>query len=181
MTKIDENTVATVHYTGTFPDSGEMFDTSRQGEPLTFLVGHRQMIPGFEREIMGAEAGETRSFTLEPEDAYGHPSDALIQEVPRSMFPADMPIDLGMMLMSDAGPFRIIAITDTNIKCDFNPPMAGKILHFDVEVVGVRPADESEIAHGHVHGPGGVQHVSEKTTEDSNPSCNIDKSCCGSD
>ena len=89
---------------------------------------------------MGAEAGDSRSFTLEPEDAYGHPSDALIQEVPRSMFPADMPIDLGMMLMSDAGPFRIIAITDTNIKCDFNPPMAGKILHFDVEVVGVRAA-----------------------------------------
>jgi FKBP-type peptidyl-prolyl cis-trans isomerase SlyD len=181
LTTIDVNTVATVHYTGTFPDSGEMFDTSRQGDPLTFLVGHRQMIPGFEREIMGAKTGESRSFTLEPEDAYGHPSDALVQEVPRSMFPEGMPIDLGMMLMSDAGPFRIVAITDSTIKCDFNPPMSGKILHFDVEVVGVRAADESEIAHGHVHGPGGVQHDSEKTNEDSNPSCKIDKSCCGSD
>ena len=181
LTTIDVNTVVTVHYTGTFPDSGEMFDTSRQGDPLTFLVGHRQMIPGFEREIMGAKTGESRSFTLEPEDAYGHPSDALVQEVPRSMFPEGMPIDLGMMLMSDAGPFRIVAITDSTIKCDFNPPMSGKILHFDVEVVGVRTADESEIAHGHVHGPGGVQHDSEKTNEDSNPSCKIDKSCCGSD
>jgi|TARA_B100001741_G_C16506278_1_gene577293 FKBP-type peptidyl-prolyl cis-trans isomerase SlyD len=181
LTTIDVNTVVTVHYTGTFPDSGEMFDTSRQGDPLTFLVGHRQMIPGFEREIMGAKTGESRSFTLEPEDAYGHPSDALVQEVPRSMFPEGMPIDLGMMLMSDAGPFRIVAITDSTIKCDFNPPMSGKILHFDVEVVGVRAADESEIAHGHVHGPGGVQHDSEKTNEDSNPSCKIDKSCCGSD
>ena len=94
-----------------------MFDTSRQGEPLTFLVGLADdtVLKG---RLIGAEAGETRSFTLEPEDAGGHPSDALIQEVPRSMFPTDMPIDLGMMLMSDAGPFRIIAITDTNIKCD---------------------------------------------------------------
>ena len=88
MTAIENNTVASVHYTGTFPDSGETFDSSRGGEPLTFLVGHKQMIPGFEREILGASAGETRSFTLEPEDAYGHPSDALIHDVPRSMFRA---------------------------------------------------------------------------------------------
>ena len=181
MTEIENDTVVTVHYTGTFPDSGQMFDTSKGGEPLTFLVGHRGMIPGFERGLMGAKAGDERSFTLEPEDAYGHPSEALVQEVPREMFPAEMPIDLGMMLMSDAGPFRIVAITDSKVKCDFNPPMAGKTLHFDVEVIGVRPADESEISHGHVHGPGGVQHESEKTTEGSNPSCNIDKSCCGSD
>ena len=84
---------------------------------------------------MGAKTGDSRSFTLEPEDAYGHPSDALVQEVPREMFPEEMPLDLGMMLMSDAGPFRIVAITDSQIKCDFNPPMAGKTLHFEVEVV----------------------------------------------
>ena len=173
MTKIDANTVAAVHYTGTFPDSGEMFDTSREGEPLTFLVGHRQMIPGFEREIMGAEEGDSRSFTLEPEDAYGHPSDELIQEVPSSMFPEDMPLDLGMMLMSDAGPFRIVAITDSTVKCDFNPPMAGKTLHFDVEIVTVRPASEEEIAHGHVHGPGGHDH-----DESSKSGCCDDDSCC---
>ena len=92
MTTIAENTVASVHYTGTFPDSGDEFDSSRNGDPLTFLVGHKGMIPGFEREIMGASAGDTRSFTLEPEDAYGHPSDELIQEVPRGMFPEDMPV-----------------------------------------------------------------------------------------
>jgi|TARA_B100001996_G_C18587657_1_gene564808 FKBP-type peptidyl-prolyl cis-trans isomerase SlyD len=173
MTKIEANTVATVHYTGTFPDSEETFDTSIGGDPLVFLVGHKQMIPGFEREIMGAKTGDTRSFTLEPEDAYGHPTEALIQEVPRGMFPEDMPLDLGMMLMSDAGPFRIVAITETAVKCDFNPPMAGKTLHFEVEVIDVRVAEESEVAHGHVHGPGGVDH-----DEQPKSNCCDDDTCC---
>ena len=158
MTTVENNTVASVHYTGTFPDSGEEFDTSRSGEPLTFLVGHKGMIPGFEREMLGAAVGESRTFTLEPEDAYGFPSDELIQEVPREMFPADMPLDLGTMLMSDAGPLRIVAITESTVRCDFNNPMAGKTLHFEVEVMEVRAATEDELAHGHAHGPGGHHH-----------------------
>tara|TARA_B110000438_G_scaffold269125_2_gene285251 strand:+ start:256 stop:795 length:540 start_codon:yes stop_codon:yes gene_type:complete len=158
MTKIENDTVASVHYTGTFPDSGDEFDSSRDGDPLTFLVGHKGMIPGFEREILGAAVGDSRSFTLEPEDAYGHPSDDHVQEVPREMFPEEMPLDLGMTLMSDAGPFRIVAITDDTVRCDFNSPMAGKTLHFEVEIVEVRAATEDELAHGHAHGPGGHHH-----------------------
>ena len=158
MTKIENDTVASVHYTGTFPDSGEEFDSSRGGDPLTFLVGHKGMIPGFEREILGATVGDSRSFTLEPEDAYGHPSDEMVAEVPRDQFPEEMPLDLGMTLMSDAGPFRIVAITDDTVRCDFNSPMAGKTLHFEVEIVEVRAATEDELAHGHAHGPGGHHH-----------------------
>ena len=176
MTTIEDNTVASVHYTGTFPDSGEEFDSSRNGEPLTFLVGHRGMIPGFEREMKGATVGDTRSFTLEPEDAYGHPTEELIQEVPREMFPEDMPIDLGMMLMSDAGPLRIVAITDSTVRCDFNNPMAGKSLHFEVEVMEVRAATEDEIAHGHVHGPGGHHHHEHEQSHDG-----PEKGGCGND
>ncbi len=172
MTAVNKDTVARVHYTGTFPDSGEMFDTSREGEPLTFLVGHKGMIPGFEREIMGAEVGDTRTFTLEPEDAYGHPTDELVQEVPREMFPKEMPLDLGMMLMSDAGPFRIVAITDETVRCDFNNPMAGKTLHFEVEIMEVRDATEDELAHGHAHGPGGHEHDAPKSD------CCDDSGCC---
>ena len=175
MTTIAENTVASVHYTGTFPDSGDEFDSSRKGDPLTFLVGHKGMIPGFEREIMGASAGDTRSFTLEPEDAYGHPSDELIQEGPRGMFPEDMPIDLGMMLMSDAGPLRIVAITESTVRCDFNNPMAGKTLHFEIEVMEVRAATDEEISHGHVHGPGGHHHHEPEAENDSG--CGND-GCC---
>ena len=63
---LKENSVASVHYTGTLPDSGEVFDSSEGRDPLTFLVGHRQMIPGFEEEMMGASVGERREFTLTP-------------------------------------------------------------------------------------------------------------------
>ena len=94
------------------------------------------------------------------------------------MFPEDMPIDLGMMLMSDAGPLRIVAITDETVRCDFNNPMAGKTLHFEVEVVEVRAATPDELLHGHVHGPGGVDHgtaepkpTAEPKTEDCGDGC----------
>ena len=176
MTTIEQDTVASVHYTGTFPDSGEEFDSSREGDPITFLVGHKGMIPGFEREVMGAEVGDTRSFTLEPEDAYGVPSDEMVQEVPRDMFPEEMPLDLGMMLMSDAGPFRIVAITEDTVRCDFNHPMAGKTLHFEIEVMDVRAATDEELAHGHVHGPGGHHHHPEPEGEKSD-GCG-DDDCC---
>ena len=177
MTKIQNDTVASVHYTGTFPDSGEEFDSSRGGDPLSFLVGHKGMIPGFERELVDSEAGDTRSFTLEPEDAYGHPTEELIQEVPREMFPEEMPLELGMMLMSDAGPFRIVAITDTTVRCDFNPPMAGKTLHFEVEVMEVRAATEDELSHGHVHGPGGHHHHEDEHSHDEKGGCGGDCNC----
>ena len=72
--------------------------------------------------------------------------------------------------MSDAGPFRIVAITDSQVKCDFNPPMAGKTLHFEVEVVEVRVATDDEVAHGHVHGPGDVQHEVSKA-DSCGPGC----------
>ena len=178
MTTLENNTVASVHYTGTFPDSGEEFDTSRSGEPLTFLVGHKGMIPGFEREMLGAAVGESRTFTLEPEDAYGFPSDELIQEVPREMFPADMPLDLGTMLMSDAGPLRIVAITESTVRCDFNNPMAGKTLHFEVEVMEVRAATEDELSHGHAHGPGGHHHHHEHDHAETEKDDCSDTDCC---
>ena len=79
MLEIKNNTVARVHYTGTLPDSGEVFDSSLEKEPLAFLVGHKQMIPGFERELMGAKTGDKVEFTLSPEDAYGpHNPDAVL-------------------------------------------------------------------------------------------------------
>lgn len=156
MTTIQENKIASVHYTGTFPDSGDVFDSSREGQPLPFLVGHKNMIPGFEAALMGAAVGETREFTLGPEEAYGELDETRVADLPREQFPTEIPLELGMQLMSDIGPFRIVGITDDQVKCDFNHPMAGKTLHFEVEVVDVRDATEEELAHGHAHGPGGA-------------------------
>ena len=84
--KIEKNTIASVHYTGTLPESGETFDSSEGRDPLTFLVGHGQMIPGFEAELMGAKVGDKKTFTLSPDKAYGPRDDAAILQIPRAQF-----------------------------------------------------------------------------------------------
>ena len=154
MSVVELNAVATVHYTGTLPGSGEVFDTSEGRDPLTFLVGHKQMIPGFEEELMGAEKGERRTFTLEPERAYGQKMEEAIQTIQKDMF-GDIEPEVGMTLMSDVGPFNVTAVEGDTITVDFNHKLAGETLEFSVEVVDVRPASEEELSHGHAHGPNG--------------------------
>ena len=157
MSTVEANAVATVHYTGTLPESGEVFDSSEGRDPLTFLVGHKQMIPGFEEELMGAEKGERRTFTLEPERTYGQKMDEAIQTIPKDMF-GDIEPEVGMTLMSDVGPFNVTVVDGDTITVDFNHKLAGETLEFSVEVVDVRPASEEELTHGHAHGPGGHNH-----------------------
>ena len=162
---VKNNTVARVHYTGTLPDSGEVFDSSEGRDPLTFLVGHGKMIPGFERELMGAKIGERRTFTLAPEEAYGQPDENAVMEIPREQFAMleeQAKLEEGMQLVAQLGhgpaPFIVKALTDEIVTADFNHKLAGESLTFSVEVVELREAEESEVAHGHAHGPGGVQH-----------------------
>ena len=157
MTIVEKDAVASVHYTGTLPESGEVFDTSEGRDPLTFLVGHQQMIPGFEEELMGAEKGERRTFTLEPERAYGEKIAEAVQQIPAEMF-GDITPEPGMTLMSDVGPFNVVSVDGNTVTVDFNHKLAGETLQFSVEVVDVRPATEEEVAHGHAHGPGGHHH-----------------------
>ena len=157
MTKVEKDVVASVHYTGTLPESGEVFDSSEGRDPLTFLVGHKQMIPGFEEELIGAEKGERRTFTLDPERAYGEKIPEAIQQIPSEMF-GDITPEPGMTLMSDVGPFNVVSVEGDTVTVDFNHKLAGETLQFSVEVVDVRAATEEEIAHGHAHGPGGHNH-----------------------
>ena len=116
--KIEQNTLVSVHYTGTFTD-GEVFDSSEGRDPLTFLVGHGQMIMGFEQEMLGAEVGEKRDFTLTPDRAYGERTDEAIQEVPRDQFPEGMAIEVGMVLgaQSEQGPvqFSVASVDDLSL------------------------------------------------------------------
>ncbi|MEC7179982.1 MAG: peptidylprolyl isomerase [Candidatus Thermoplasmatota archaeon] len=157
MTTVEKDAVASVHYTGTLPESGEVFDSSEGRDPLTFLVGHKQMIPGFEEELMGAKKGERRTFTLAPERAYGEKIPEAIQQIPIGMF-GDIAPEPGMTLMSDVGPFNVVSVEGETVTVDFNHKLAGETLQFSVEVVDVRAATPEEIDHGHAHGPGGVQH-----------------------
>jgi len=155
--QVANDMVASVHYTGTLPGNGEVFDSSEGRDPLTFLVGHQQMIPGFEEELLGAKVGERREFTLDPERAYGHKMDEAIQQIEREQF-GDIEPEVGMMLMSDIGPFTVTAVEETLVTVDFNHKLAGETLHFSVEVVELRPATDDEKSHGHAHGPGGHHH-----------------------
>ena len=151
--KIEKDKVVSVHYTGKFPESEEIFDTSKDREPMQFLVGHKNMMEGCEQELLGEEEGDSREFTLLPEQAYGHRNEDAIQEVPKEQFPDDLEVGMMFQAQSDQGPmqFSINEILEDTVKIDFNHPMAGKTLKFNVEVISIRDATEEEVDHGHHH------------------------------
>ncbi len=151
---IEKDVVASVHYRGTLTDTGEEFDSSRGGEPLSYLVGAGQMIPGFEKALMGAAVGDKKTFNLEAEEAYGPKDPEGVQQVPRDQFPAE--VEVGMIFgaeMPDGNsiPIRVVEANDEFITVDFNHQLAGQRLTFEVEVVNVRAASDEEKEHGHAH------------------------------
>lgn len=165
--KMKKDTIARVHYTGTLPESGEVFDSSEGRDPLTFLVGHGQMIPGFEEEMLGAGIGERREFTLEASRAYGERDENAVMQIPRAAFDqliasTGATLEVGMTLVAQMphgpAPFLVVDLNDEIVNADFNHALAGQSLTFSVEVVELREATEEELAHGHAHGPGGVNH-----------------------
>ena len=162
---VRKNMVASVHYTGTLPDSGEVFDSSEGREPLSFLVGHKQMIPGFEDEIMGAKVGEKKEFTLSSDRAYGDRDDEAVQQIARDQFAQleqEAKLEVGMQLVAQGQggpmPFIISELSDDMVTADFNHTLAGQSLKFAVEIVELREASDDEQAHGHAHGPDGHHH-----------------------
>ena len=176
--EINNNMVASVHYTGTLPESGEVFDSSEGRGPLTFLVGFKQMIPGFETELQGAKIGDKKTFTLSPEMAYGERDEQAVLEIPRGQFAQleqSSPLEIGFQLVAQMphgpAPFKITKLSDEFVTADFNHALAGKNLTFEVEVVNIRPATEDELSHGHVHDDS--SHGEETQTK----SCNND-GCC---
>ncbi|KPJ99841.1 MAG: hypothetical protein AMJ60_03640 [Desulfobacterales bacterium SG8_35] len=139
-----------IEYTLTL-ESGQEIDKSPAGQPLGFIAGTGQIIPGLEKALMGRTAGDNAKLVIEPEDAYGPIKDDLFQDIPKSQFPADVEIKPGMAFEAQGprGPFMItVAKVNDNdtVTVDLNHPMAGKQLHFDVNVVEVREPTAEEIA-----------------------------------
>tara|TARA_B100001109_G_scaffold119365_1_gene97322 strand:+ start:377 stop:922 length:546 start_codon:yes stop_codon:yes gene_type:complete len=152
---IQNNMIASVHYTGTLPDNGEVFDSSEGRDPLSFIVGHKQMIPGFERELMGAKVGDKIEFILPPEDAYGEKDDAAVMKIPRTQFAQledSTKLEVGFQLVAQMphgpAPFTVTELDDETVTADFNHALAGKTLKFNVEVIAVRPATDAELQNG---------------------------------
>ena len=158
---IVENTVTSVHYRGTLTRNGDEFDNSEGRDPLTFLVGHRQMIPGFEAALIGKVAGDKVKFELTPEQAYGEKDPEAIQVVPLSQLPEGLKAGDKLAAQAPNGQVIPLSVTEVNedtATLDMNHELAGESLTFEVEVIEVREATTEEIAHGHVHGRGGHDH-----------------------
>ena len=158
---IANDTVVRFNYTLTNSD-GDVLDKSN-GEPLAYLHGHHNIIPGLEVQMEGKGAGDKFTVTVAPEDAYGEYLAEAVQEVPRANFQGVENIEVGMQFQSqtDDGHVMLVTVKDVNddvVVVDGNHPLAGVTLTFDVEVVDVREATADEIAHGHAHGVGGHHH-----------------------
>ena len=155
--QITEKLVASIEYTLT-DDGGQVIDSSEGREPLTYLHGAGNLIPGLESQLEGKGAGDTFKTRIEPADGYGDRNDAMIQSVPRGELPAEVEIQVGMQFQaqSEAGMqvVTVVAIEGDDVKMDGNHPLAGVALNFDVKIVEVREATAEEIEHGHVHGEG---------------------------
>lgn len=129
-----------VHYTGKLED-GSVFDSSQGREPLAFTIGEGQMIPGFEKAVMGMAVGEVRETNISCQEAYGERSDDLIVEVPKEQVPNDIQPEVGMQLAINDGnrsrPVVVTAVEPEKIVLDANHPLAGKDLTFKIELVEV--------------------------------------------
>lgn len=159
--QIAENCVVSIYYELT-NDAGEVLDASAEGEPLTYLHGAHNIIPGLENQLAGKSAGDKLKVTVQPDEGYGEHSPNLVQEVPRSAFPEPDELEAGMRFnaQSESGMMSVVisAVGPETVTVDANHPLAGQVLHFDVTIADVRAASEEELAHGHVHGPHGHHH-----------------------
>ncbi|NWN83035.1 MAG: peptidylprolyl isomerase [Halomonas sp.] len=159
--QIAQNSVVAFHYTLT-NDGGEVLDSSEGREPLTYLHGAGNIIPGLEKELEGRAAGDKLNATIAPAEGYGEKQDQLVQEVPRDAFQGVESIEPGMQFQAqtEGGPLMVTVtqVGGDTVTVDGNHPLAGQTLNFDVEIASVREASDEEAEHGHVHGEGGQEH-----------------------
>jgi FKBP-type peptidyl-prolyl cis-trans isomerase SlyD len=152
--EVADDVVVSIDYTLTV--EGQVIDSTEGDEPLQFLQGHQNIIPGLERELIGMKIGESKRVVVPPAEAYGEVDPENIIDVPRDEFPAEIPLDAGTELEVKNADGEVLSATiadinDNSVKLDFNHPLAGKQLDFDVTVADLREATEEELAHGHVH------------------------------
>jgi FKBP-type peptidyl-prolyl cis-trans isomerase SlyD len=159
--KIGNGTVVELDYKLHLGD-GQIVDQS-EGEPLSYMHGEGHIVPGLEQALEGLDVGDRREVVVAPGEGYGDHDPRGVQEVSREAFPEGFEPKAGMQLVAESPEgepvqFVVKEIRDQTVVVDFNHPLAGKTLHFDVTVRGVRAATDEEKQHGHVHGPDGHHH-----------------------
>jgi len=138
---VSEGKAVKVNYTLTV--DGKVLDSSKGREPLQFKPGNHEMIPGFEKAVMGMKSGEKKSFTLSPAEAYGPIDPKALQDIPKKQLPPDITPKAGMTLLAQGKngqgiPVKIVEVKEDVVVIDFNHPLAGKTLNFDVEVLEIK-------------------------------------------
>jgi FKBP-type peptidyl-prolyl cis-trans isomerase SlyD len=159
--EVTNDRVVTMNYKLTGPE-GNVLDTSEGREPLTYLHGHKNIIPGLEKRLEGTEEGAKLTVEVPAAEAYGEHDPQNVVKAQRDQFPDDAQIEPGARFEVQ-GPqgravVRVVEAEGEEVTLDANHPLAGTDLTFEVEVLEVREANEEEVEHGHVHGEGGVQH-----------------------
>ena len=143
-------------------DAGTVLESSHGEEPMSYLEGVGQIIPGLEKELKGCAKGDKKSVHVQAKDAYGDFDEELIVAVPREQIPKkDVVVGDQFHADSAEGQSRMVVVTEVNDKevvVDGNHPLAGQDLNFEVEILDVRAATKEEMTHGHAHGPGGHNH-----------------------
>jgi FKBP-type peptidyl-prolyl cis-trans isomerase SlyD len=159
--QIAKDLVASIEYTLT-DDAGNVIDSSVGGEPLAYLHGAGNIIPGLENALEGKTVGDSLKVTIAPQDGYGEKNEGMVQVVPKDMFQGVDTIEVGMQFHAQTEHgmqvITVTAVDGNNITVDGNHPLAGQTLNFDVKVIEVRAASPEELDHGHVHGAGGHHH-----------------------
>jgi len=153
--KITQNTVASFHYTLKNGD-GETIDSSTGKEPLIYLHGANNIVPGLEKELNDKQVGDTLSVVVNPSEGYGEYDANLVQELPSDMFSGVDSVEVGMEFHAQTEKgmqvVEVVAVENDTVTVNGNHPLAGQELHFDVEITEVREATKEELEHGHVHG-----------------------------
>ena len=159
--QIAADSVVLIHYR-LKDDAGKVIDSSDGGEPLAYIQGHGNLVPGLEKALEGKKDGDAVAVTLAPADGYGTRNDALVQRVPKRSLQGSGEIRKGMQFQAQTDEglrvFTVTAVVGDMVSLDGNHPLADQTLHFDVQIVSVRAATAEELEHGHVHGAGGHHH-----------------------
>ncbi len=153
--KIENNRVVSIHYTLTNND-GEVLDTSEGREPLNYIAGAGNIIPGLDNELLGLTVGDKKQVVVQPKDGYGESDESLIQKLPRDAFSGIDDIKAGMEFQAQGpnGEVQYVVVKqveENEITIDGNHALAGVVLNFDVSIADIRDASTEEIEHGHVH------------------------------
>jgi FKBP-type peptidyl-prolyl cis-trans isomerase SlyD len=171
MATVAQNSVVTLTYDLSVTDENQekvLVEQAESDEPMVFLFGHSGLPEEFENQLDGKNPGDSFSFSLTPEQAYGDYDQQAVVQIPKQVFEIDGKVDEQMLEVGNYLPMadnegnhmqaKVVEVGDEMVTMDFNHPLAGMVMHFEGKVEEVRPATAEELSHGHVHGDGGHQH-----------------------